>query len=382
MNIFRDFFGKKEVQTPEIEQKSVASAEFWSLTGPKVDYTISSAIASGVIWLQRNIQEAKLISEENKSGDWVDSPLDPSLIYKIQGTNQGLYQNIAATATDLVLFGNSLWIKLKNKRNKVIGYQYVPWRSVTVNKSSDNVRIDYYTINNTPISVKDCVHFRNGINPTDYLVGYPVWDNLNYHAQADINASVYTKAIIDAPAPSALLIAKKNIDQSFADRVSRMINSMTSQGNAGKAQVLTGEYDFHTMGYTPKDLYIKELIAYTESRICALMGISPIVLGLSSGENPTYSNFESARKITTENLLVPMWNIIATSIYEQTPEIYYESNYRLRFKTEDIQALQGDLNLETERIVKMYDSGIIDRFTALSMTGFNPTEVDKNVYKN
>lgn len=366
---------------PILEEKNIVSADFWGLTNPKLDYTISSAVAAGVIWLQRNIQEAKLIAEINSGGDWVDTQLDPSLFYQIQGTNQGLYQNISATATDLVLFGNSLWIKLKNKRGKIIGYQFVPWRNVTVTKSPDNVRIDYYSVNNTQHSVNDCVHFRNGIDPQNYLLGYPVWDNLSYHAEADINASIYTKSIIDAPAPSALLFSKKNIDQEFANKVSRMINSMTSRGNAGRAQVLTGEYEIQKLGYTPEELYIKELIAYTESRICALMGISPIVLGLSSGENPTYSNYESARKITTENLLVPMWNIIATSIYEQTPEIYYETNYRLRFKQEDIQSLQTDLNLETERIVKMYEAGIIDRYTAQSMTGFNPKEEDKNVYK-
>lgn len=377
-----DMFKKKPVKQEEpLETKSIMSqGQFFGLTSPTVSNSMyASALTACLSWLQRNIKEANVAVYQTKD----DAQVYAAVPYQIEnlapGDNLTFKDKISGIASDLVIHGNSCLIKLFNSKKQVIAFQYIPWNSVTVNLTQSNNAIESYTISGKIYYQKDIIHFRQGVSPLNPFLGLGVLQALKLHNDADYASALYTSGLIGSPAQSMILVSKQKMTQEQCDTLERLVHEKATITKSGSAIVISGDYEKITDGYTPEELNISSLIEYTESRICALTGIPPQVVGLSVGNNPTYSNYSEAQKAVTNNLLVPMLVNIADSFTRQAPEIFKE-NESLTFKYEEIQALQADFNSESKRVGDLYKNGVISRGEAKSMLGFTAVPRDYDVY--
>lgn len=107
--------------------------------------------------------------------------------------------------------------------------------------------------------------------------------------------------------------------------------------------LLHGGMDVKQIGTNLDELSYPGLRAMTESRICSAFGVPGQIVGIESAMNPTYSNFEQARKAFFEDTVSPLWKRLAGA-YERA--ILYEATddpkLSLRFDTSDVTALQED----------------------------------------
>ena len=375
------FWNKKVVEAP-LEEKAFVSSQFWGIASPSISGTVyGSALTSAMQWLQTQIREPDLVFQKRVNDEWVNQgALPPQLLRNPDNINLSIKDKTAGVASDLLLYGNACFLKLRNGRRQVVGIQYIPWLQCNIKMTSDNLGIDSYLLNNKAYSINDIIHIRRGIDPRNSLKGLGVYDALLQHNLADYAASIYSNALISSPAPSSVIVAKKPISQDAADRLAGLLKERTSNSAAGSATVISGDFDFQKLSLTPDELHIEGLINYTESRICALTGIHAQVLGLSSGSNPTFSNFKEALKAVTNNTLVPMWMIIADGITNGLYELF-DDNSRVMFDYENIQSLQSDLNEESDRVGKLYQAGIIDRAEAKGILNMDVSAEDKGVFR-
>lgn len=366
----------KKEEPKEIEVKS--SVSFFPLTGNySRGYDYSTTVAACVLWGQRAVLDAELVQETYKNNQWIDLPLPRELTESPDGMS--FEDKLQAIYSDSV-YGNALLVKLRNGRNKVVGFQYIPWNSVTVHKTENNTKIISYSISGANYLPKDCVHIKFGSNPSDHLTGYNKYDVILSLVNTDNLIELYQESLASAPAPSAILTpkeSKNNITQEAIDKISAKFREMSSMKNAGKVMVLSHQYDMIKQNYSPSELDLTNVSNYVEEKICAVLGIPTQVVGL--GENrSTFSNMEQANIQAISNNIIPFLQTVAKAITSQVPEIFFES--RLRFKTEEMTASQTQLNQESERVTKMYASGLISRGTAQSILGFKPTEEDFTIY--
>jgi len=366
---------KKE--QPVEEQKSVGVYDTFYGVASQATNIYNSALSACLSWGQRSITAAELVLEKWDGKTWVDQPLPLQLQMSYDGLS--LLDKITATYTDH-LKGDSYWLKLR-KNKKVVGYQFIPNLNVTIQKTADNTKVEYYVINNKQYSPNDVIHFKFGIDPSDHLMGYNKEQILQSLNTADYWACEYQAALLKSPTPSFLAMPgdKVKVTDEVARKLSMQFKEATSAKGAGSMMVTNGDFKFEKLGFSPADLNIAVIADFVEERICAVLGIPQQVIGL--GENKsTYSNMREANKMAAQNHTIPILNIIADSIFSQTPEVFFEEGMRLRFKTEDLEAMQEDFAENAKVVGDLFSKGVISRGIALSYLGYDPKAEDYNIY--
>lgn len=363
-------FGKKKQPEPEIEVKTAfISNDFFSLTINNTNQArFGPTLTSALNWFCINVNEAdlKIYSEDNGYQN-----IPENLNLPLIGSNQTLEEKLTAVAHDLFLYGNALAIKLKNGRRQIVGIQYVPWRNVFVQLNGANNKIEQYTVNGTAYTLDEVIHFRSGVDESNYFLGLNKWNNsLSALNDLDINAAIYQNALVTSPAPSAIIVSKKSITQDVADRIARTLSERATLNNAGKFTVLSGEYDFIPSGLSPDKLNIGEILSETQTKICSILGLPPAVLSFHTSSSMTYQNYNDSTRNAILNLLIPTWEIIADTLTNNLQAILPEG-YVFSYKWDHISNLQADLNAETDRVTKLLQANIITQQEARAMLGID-----------
>lgn len=377
---------KAEVADSFREAEVKTSNQFFSLTDTQYGTSASlygPTITAALSWLEINITEARLTYLIEDSAGMVEAALPAPLTFSPANTNLSLSDKVAGTAQDLLLYGNSIWLKLRNRKGEVIGFQFYQWSDCQVNLSADSLSIESYTLGHSTVSPRDVVHFRKGLSPSNPFLGRSNWDALADLNSADIQAAQYTNNLVKCPVPAFILKSKDPksiISQEALDRLATRITGSTSGRNNGQIATLDADFEVVPVGFSPNDLNIETISNNLEEKICAILGIRVIVLGLGDGASPTYSNYSSAQKDVTNNLLVPIWNTIANALSSQCPELLTIPDSQLVFAYREIAALSTVLKEQSVTAEKLYRGQIINRAQALAMLGFEPKPEDAETY--
>jgi phage portal protein BeeE len=79
--------------------------------------------------------------------------------------------------------------------------------------------------------------------------------------------------------------------------------------NWTKTVLLHGGLDYKTIGSNIEEFAYPQLRALTETHICSVFGVPPIVAGIQAGiDASTYSNYEQARKAFFEDTVQALWS--------------------------------------------------------------------------
>jgi hypothetical protein len=103
------------------------------------------------------------------------------------------------------------------------------------------------------------------------------------------------------------------------------------------------------------------MLFWDADAICALVGLSAMVVGISSGAlNKTYSNFPEAREAATENAVVPMLVDFADTLGLQLLPDYGDADVeQVQPDLTKVRSLQEDENAKWLRVVTACEKGII-----------------------
>jgi HK97 family phage portal protein len=141
-------------------------------------------------------------------------------------------------------------------------------------------------------------------------------------------------------------------------------------GRRGRLLFLPGGLQY-TRGQEVSDIDLSFIASMSETRICAVLGVPPILLGLRAGlERSTFANYGEARSSFYREKLVPLWKFVADSLTQQLLEP--DDGLEYRFDLRGIPELQEDVDARATRAALLFEKGIAKLDEARDMVGLAP----------
>lgn len=193
-----------------------------------------------------------------------------------------------------------------------------------------------------------------------------------YETNVDNSANVFLRDFFENSAvPYGLLTSKQYLDETEVGRIRERLKAQhTGPGRWNEMMILDADAEYKQLGLDMDKLALPELRAFTESRICAVFDVPPVLVGVQVGLNrSTYNNYVEARKALWTDKIVPDNQRIAdvlTRIFAK----FLKPNEVVGADYSNVAVLQEDQNSRFKRAVSGYTGGVLTRNEARRVAGF------------
>jgi HK97 family phage portal protein len=353
-----------------------------------VNYERSSLVAACVNWLCRTFPESPLqIVKTTKDGDREVQPehLLPSLVEMPNPFYSGVLL-WDATLKDWLVTGNAYWIKVRNSAGMVIQLWWTPASRIEPrwNEKDSTEFIGHYEYHVDPakdrrirLDPADVVHFRYGMDPDNLRKGLSPLVSLMREIFTDEEAAAYSATLLKNMGVPGIIVSPAanemgaSLTMAEAQQVKETMIAKTTGSKRGEPIVLSQGMKIDVLSFSPTDMVIKDLRYIPESRVCAVLGIPPVVVGVMAGlEHSTYSNMAEAREAAYEGFILPHQRRFAADIKSQLLSDFGDTKgVAVQFDTSGVRVLQEDQNSLAARMGKMVTDGIAMVSEARNATG-------------
>jgi HK97 family phage portal protein len=386
-----------------------------AIEGNGVDPANSSLVFSGIRWLGSRLPEAEIEVREPDEGsdsedDTVAVPDHPlvSLWNWANPYDSGAI-NLQGFAYSWILSGNAYFIIFRNASGVPVQLWYEPHWNVTprwVNDSQgsylpfsetqstwihpDNKRddpkrfINYYEINrgnySARLEVQDVIHFKNGKDPLCPRLGLSGLSTMLREITGDSAvADYYTGLLGSGGVPPYFVSIDKDLEANPEDV--QKVKDGLRRLKAGEAGVIVGA-TIEKLGFTPQEMDHRVARYFSEERFAAVTGIPVECLNLgAAGQHSTYNNVTEANRQATQEVLVPLWGLIADTLsMTLLRELDQDESRYVDFDRTHVAALQENENEKATRIAMLYEAGILTRGQAKTALNYPEDEKLDNVY--
>lgn len=190
-------------------------------------------------------------------------------------------------------------------------------------------------------------------------------------ADADNERTDFTRAFFgNAAVPYGLLKTKTKLTEAESRRIAaRWQEQYGGTANWHKVAVLDADADYQRLALTQSEMAFPDLTALSETRICMVFGVPPILVGAKVGlDASTYSNYESAKRAFWEETMSPtMRHIEDTLNFGLAGDFGVEIDIDLS----EIRALQEDRTASFTRAQTAVAGGWLTVNEARSEVGFD-----------
>lgn len=332
------------------------------LPGARMDYerlagdpTHNSAVAICLGWIGDNFPEPRLVIEKRAAAGPVEQLYEHAALSLVENPNP-YYDGdalLAATAMSYAGHGNAYWYKARNAAGRVAELWFVPhWRvrPVWPEDGSEFISGYVYTVDGheTPWRREDVVHFRFGMDGRNQRLGQSrLWPVLR-EVVTDNEAATLMAALLRNMGILGVLIspasADVEIDDADAEAMRAQYRDRHTGESGGMPFISSAPLKVDRLGLTPEELALDKLRNVPESRICAALRLSGMVVGLNVGDTQrTFSNYAQARRAAYEDCLGPMHRRIARTLSrELLPELGGKPGERIGWDYTQVIALQDD----------------------------------------
>ncbi len=175
----------------------------------------------------------------------------------------------------------------------------------------NNFSVDFPCDEKTGMS--DILHIKT-FHPLDDWYGLSPMEPAQYSIEQHNECLKWNKALLENGArPCGALVVKQAMSEETYDRLKNDLDDRFRGGeNAGRFVILEGGVDWKEMGISPKDMDFIETKNSAARDIAMAFGIPPQLLGIRG--DTTYNNMAEARILFWEDTVVPLANIILSSI--------------------------------------------------------------------
>lgn len=284
---------------------------------------------------------------------------------------------IQASIISLVTSGNNYIFRT----NPSVGGElfYIPHYLVRPVSSTQGGFIDYYEyISGTrtyKVQPKNILHTRIGADPANIRLGLSPVGALLREVCGDNGAATFSASLLRNFGVPGVILSPDGVDISpdDADAVKQRYKSEFTRDGAGKVMMATTPVKLSQISLTPKDMDVSNLQQMFYSKICAAVGLDPMVVGLPSAQK-TYSNFEEARDAAWENCIIPMQSLLARSLTSSFPALVDNKVYRYGYDLRNVRALSEDENKKAKRIKELAGGPVISVNEGRAELGKGPVD--------
>lgn len=217
------------------------------------------------------------------------------------------------------------------------------------------------------LAIEDIVHIPLNLDPNNMRKGRSaLWSGFK-HLFTDEEAAAFTGAmlrnfgvpgVILSPNPAAI---GSGGGPSLEDvqRTKEQYRQSFGGENRGEPMVTGGPFNVSVVSFSPQQMNLDKLQLMPEARVCALLGVPPIVAGLMVGmEHATYNNTGGLREHFTESTMVPFWRLVEGELTRSLiPDFGDPDRLRIGFDLSDVRALQEDQDAKYKRVTAFMLAG-------------------------
>jgi len=268
--------------------------------------------------------------------------------------------------TYLNIDGNAYLLKERNRSGRVIALW--PMRPDLVHPvaGKDGGLLGYsYRGSNarTAWLPEDIIHFKYP-NPGDELegIGLGLSPLAVAAREADIDnaATDFLRSFFqNAAVPFGLLKSKQQLVDSEVRRIrARLKEQYAGSSRWHEIMVLDADAEYQSLGLNMRDMAFPDLRAISESRICMVFGVPPIVIGAKVGlDRSTFSNYGEARKSFWQETLSPMYRRIEDKLNASLVPEFGDRQLAVVVDLSSVAALQEGRAAKFERASQAVTAG-------------------------
>jgi HK97 family phage portal protein len=349
-------------------------------SGVDLPMTDNSAFVSVLRWCVRAISEPALNAA--MKGEIKD---DHPAMQLLRNPNPWMDEAAlrSAITASLVVTGNCYILK-------VFGTSTVPtelWplmpTEVTLQRDAVTGIPKNWLYRGKPYPLESIIHIKDGVDPNDMFLGWSGVQSILAEVATDSEATTYTEAILrNMGIPGMIISLKSNGEDGqgyeIDPEMGQTLKDWSKRAFSGKARgetvVVTVPIDVNMPQVSPDKMALDVIRRIPERRICAVIGIPPIVAGL--GEDPKYDNYRAAREAAYESWAVPMWRIIERGLTKGLDGLM--AGAVLQFDLSNVRALQEDADAIAERWGDLYERDLCTRNEARLKVGLEERPGEDN----
>lgn len=395
-----------------------STSGWWSsfrnlLAGTTIDYGRecgvvydNSIVSASVSWAWKQLIYPRLVVQSRGKGEvgediWTEVPnhgLD-------QAFNRWIYYDrtvlLHSTILHLLVGGNAFWRKVRSRSGECVGFVALPAGLVEVcsdgpGNESGRLLITHYRYRppgvgvHEDISPSEVVHFRWGMDPANMAVGLsPLYAALR-SVYGENAAATLSAALLKNAGLTGIVYSPKEGSHDFPEDPGQRQELLKkfmfkSQGDgAGMPVVLPFAADVHNVGFSPEQLSLDKTRALDVSRICANIGIDPMILGLPS-DAKRFANFKEALEASYESTIAPILEVLAIQIDGQVLKADFDEDPNLRVGWDEsrVPARQQDKDALFTRAGKAYrQDDLVTKNEARKMIGLGPVTGGEGFYSD
>jgi HK97 family phage portal protein len=327
----------------------------------------NSAMVAVLRWCVRTIGEPDYAVK--KSDD--ELSFEHPVIELLQNPNPSMTgaQLRSAITGSLVMTGQGYITKVSGLKSQPVElWPLIPGEVELIRDT--NGTPTHYMYRQKRIDLENMIHIRDGSSPIDPIMGWGGLESVVREIATDTEATKYTAAILANLGVPGVVISLKDtanseIDPEVAEEIKQTFRRNFGGEKRGEAMVITVPVDLQMPGFSPDKMALDLIRKVPERRICAVVGIPPIVAGL--GEDPKYDNYRAAREAAYESWAVPMWRLIERSLTAGLADML--DGAELVFDISKVRAFQEDTDAAATRWASLYTSDLCTRNEARKALG-------------
>ncbi len=280
-------------------------------------------VRTGLKWLARAWPEAPMVVyRPDAKGELQKVPGHPLLDLLMHPSR--FYSGArlwAGTILSWVVDGNAYWYIERNGVGQALSLIYVPHFQISPYGDPTGRELVggyLYRVNGEeyPFPVEDVIHFANGVDPMNPRRGLSDLGAELRSICTDNESQSYAASLLRNFGVPGVIISPKGettISPEAATQLKSMWRERFTGDSRGDPLASPLPIEVTNPGFSPEQLALDKLASLGTPRICAAMGLDPLMLGLPS-DVKTYSNLQSAREGAYENTLIPLQQVIDDTI--------------------------------------------------------------------
>jgi len=261
--------------------------------------------------------------------------------------------------------GNAYWQIVRAGYREPVELWHIPAAEIEPDWPRDGSQfISHYrrTVNGQTqdLDPRDVIHFRFGQDPLNSRKG---WSPLMAGASeiANLNeGAVYRQSVLaNTGVASHVLTPTSDQDAQLmtpekVDLLNKLWQSKFTGRNRGGLFIPNFPATLTRAGFSPQEMDIREMLEWDADIICALFGLSSMVLGLPSGDkHRTFANMAEARESAFESNIIPTQSLFAADLELQLlPELDSDESHRVAWDYSKVRVLQDDQDKLYDRLDK------------------------------
>lgn len=229
----------------------------------------------------------------------------------------------ALTVVYMKLAGRAYWQKIRGPGNDVVQLwpirpDYVqPIKSATKFIEGYNIKIP--GDQHVTLPAEDVIFFKSN-DPLDLYGSISPVEIASRVGDVDNALTDFLKKFMERGAsPPGILTTKLKLNDTAVSDIQRRFEARYGgYQNWGKPAVLDSDATYQKIGMTLEEMQFGQFDARSETRICSIMRVPPIIVGTTFGMlRSTFSNYENARKQWWEDVLIPLYKRLGDAINNQ-----------------------------------------------------------------